>query len=403
MINLPFETCFGCYGCQNICPKDAISLLPDKYGYKHPIINHLKCIECHLCEKICTSLHPLKLNTPQKILAAISKNEEDYKTTASGGFCTVLSYNIIKNGGVVYGSAEEDYTCIHHIRVSKISDLARLKKSKYVHSDVGLIYKDIKNELLKGVKVLFIGTPCQVSGLLGYLGKAYENLLTIDLVCHGVPSQQMLISHINSLKAIPKKVKKGGIVDFRWKTSNRIHSGIRFCKDGEILYKREDFEDAYMAAFTYGISCRDNCYTCPFAKSDRIGDITAADFWGIGEEIASEFKDINGVSLVMLNSNKGQEAFKEVEERFFIEIHSLEEAKARNKNLKHPSPKPPKRDLFLKLYEEEGMHFASKECIPLYRRNCNLIYRFLKSIPGLKSAYILTKMKILNSVHRIKF
>lgn len=391
MIHLPYDTCFGCYGCENACPKQAINMEPDKYGYKHPLIDPQKCVECHLCEKVCTSLNHLELKKPRKVLAAATKDSNELTTVASGGLCTELSRLILTDGGVVYGCCEKNYTDIHHVRVDNVAGLDMLKKSKYVFSDIGQTFSMAKKDLMDGKKVLFIGTPCQISGLLGYLRKPYGNLYTVDLVCHGVPSQQMLQDHINSLPVTSKIDKNKIKVDFRWKSRYGIRYGIRFGIGGGKTYECHESVDPYMAAFHYGISYRENCFSCPFATDKRIGDITAADFWGIGKSVPSKFIDVNGVSMVILNSEKGETLFNRISHLFDVEEHTMEEAKLNNSNLSHPSIRLPLRDEFLRIYTEKGIRQAAHACLPTYRKNTNPIYRALISIPGLTKAYAIIK------------
>lgn len=164
----------------------------------------------------------------QKIFAAVERDKTEHKTVASGGLCTIISKEILKSGGVVYGCSEENYRNIRHIRIDDVSAIDLLKKSKYVFSDIYDSYTEIRKDLTDGKRVLFIGTPCQVSGLYGFLRKEYGHLYTIDLVCHGVPSQKMLIQHIESIPKLGKIEKSKGFVDFRWKTRYGIRFGIRF-------------------------------------------------------------------------------------------------------------------------------------------------------------------------------
>ena len=221
MINLPHEKCYGCQGCRNICPKDAISMQEDEYGYKYPLVDYDKCIKCGLCLKVCPELNSYTLNSPQKVLAVVAKDKEIVKTTASGGFATLLSEKIIDEGGVVYGCSETNFETIGHIRVDNQKDLCKLKNSKYVHSDIRLTYREAKKDLDIGRKVLFTGTPCQISGLLGFLRKQYDNLITMDLVCHGVPPMKMLKEQVLSYPEIQNVPHEDIFVKFRWKTYSR--------------------------------------------------------------------------------------------------------------------------------------------------------------------------------------
>lgn len=391
MIKLPYETCFGCGGCDNVCPVRAIAMVPDKYGFVHPEIDTEKCIECHLCEKVCTVYHPQKLEEPRDVIAAVTNNYIELQSVASGGLCTQLGVEIIKRGGVVYGCSEKNYLNIQHIRVEKIEDLDLLKKSKYVHSSMGTVMKQVKKDLDNGQEVLFIGTPCQVSGLYGFLHKQYDNLYTVDVICHGVPSQQMLQSQMEAFG-----ISKAVFVDFRWKSHNGIRYGIRCRVNGKTIKEQSEWQSAYMAAFSCGISYRENCYSCPFARSARVADITAADFWGIGRVTPSKFTDTNGVSMVLVNTIKGKTLFEGVASNFEIENHTIQEASRCNTNLSHPAPIPEHRARFLEIFANNGIARASYECIPKHRKFQNPLYRFFIGLPIIVKLYSIAK-SILNN------
>lgn len=254
--------------------------------------------------------------------------------------------------------------------------------------------KSVKKDLIDGRKVLFIGTPCQISGLYGYLHKNYDNLTTIDLVCHGVPSQQMLRDQIEMYRKSDIQDFENGFVQFRWKTRYGIRYGIRFGIRENLIKEELSDQNAYMSAFLSGISYRENCYSCPFATSERVSDITAADFWGLGNKtwaadkmIPSRFIDDNGVSLVIINTIKGKAMFEAVENRFELEEHTIEEATLNNCNLSHPSPCLPTRQKFLHTYVTKGIRAAAKASIPNYRRNTNPILRAIKSSKAARSIY----------------
>lgn len=394
MITLPYDDCFGCGGCYNICPKQAITMTPDKYGYVHPVIDEQKCIECHMCENVCTVHHPQPLHQPINVWAAVAKKNDLFQTVASGGLCSVMTEYFLSGGGVVYGCGELNYRDIRHIRIDKLEDAGLLKNSKYVHSDMNDAMKSVKKDLIDGRKVLFIGTPCQISGLYGYLHKNYDNLTTIDLVCHGVPSQQMLRDQIEMYRKSDIQDFENGFVQFRWKTRYGIRFGIRFGIRENLIKEELSDQNAYMSAFLSGISYRENCYSCPFATSERVSDITAADFWGLGNKtwaadkmIPSRFIDDNGVSLVIINTIKGKAMFEAVENRFELEEHTIEEATLNNCNLSHPSPCLPTRQKFLHTYVTKGIRAAAKASIPNYRRNTNPILRAIKSSKAARSIY----------------
>lgn len=194
----PKNKCTGCEACANVCAHTAITMKPDYSGYKYPSVDINKCTDCGTCQKICPLLSLNQRYYPLESLAVTTKHELDTLSSASGGAASLLSRVIIRRGGVVYGCDGTDIRNVHHTRISTLDGIERLKGSKYVQSAINDIYRQIKVDLKNGLEVLFIGTPCQVAGLLGFLRyKTYENLYTVDLVCHGVPSQKMLNDNID--------------------------------------------------------------------------------------------------------------------------------------------------------------------------------------------------------------
>lgn len=211
--------CTGCATCMNICNHRAISMEESgPLGHIYPIINSEKCVDCGLCAKKCPVNVPLKLNEPLKAFSAISKDHDDLMSSASGGASSVLSQVILRRGGIVYGCVQNNYRDIAHRRISNYSDLSKLKGSKYVQSNIGFIYRDVKKDLANGKEVLFTGTPCQIAGLKAFLGRDYEHLYLVNLVCHGVPSQKLLREDVESLlKDYPHADRNRVCVEFRQK------------------------------------------------------------------------------------------------------------------------------------------------------------------------------------------
>ncbi len=388
MINLPHEKCYGCQGCLNACPKDAISMKEDECGYRYPFVDLNKCIECGLCLKVCPELNSYDLNAPKNVYAVTSKDKLIVKTAASGGFSSVLANYIISRGGVVYGCFEENFEKIGHVRIDNINDLNKIKNSKYVHSDIRLTYREAKADLNKGKEVLFSGTPCQISGLLGFLRKPYDNLLTLDLVCHGVPPMKMLREQVRSYPEVRDIPSEDIIVDFRWKENIRsgcgsirygLRTAIRSGMQMRVIRKENDTVNSYMRCFQTGISLRENCLHCPYARRERISDITAADFWGLGRDIDSDMFDLDGVSLVLVNSIKGTHYFNRIKDAFNIQERTFEEAKFRNRCLSQPFERLKERDKFLRLCREKGLITAAKATDPVHRFESNAIIKFLRT------------------------
>ena len=358
----PHDLCTACAACVNICNQGAIAMQNDELGYQYPQIDIFRCVDCGLCRKVCPVLHPVVLHETTKVYAMVSKDKLEHITSSSGGVASVISRYLLEQGGIVYGCLEKNYLDISHVRVACTNELELLKGSKYVQSNIGLCYRSIKKDLQDNKLVLFIGTPCQVAGLKCFLQKEYENLYTIDLVCHGVAPQQVLREDVEK-NGMPKGLEKSEqiYIKFRWKTKHRIQFGIQLWRieDSMKLLKSTRFPyNPYITAFMTGLSFRENCHQCVYAKSSRMGDLTVGDFWGLGSLDKTMIKSKEGVSLLLVNTNKGREILRSVAGRFILEERSLVEAMRGNANLRMPSPRPANKDLFKKILKERGLNAA---------------------------------------------
>ena len=358
------EKCTGCAACMNVCAHNAISMAEQGVcGYIYPTIDQNKCIGCGICVKTCPVNTPIKFNAPLKAFAAISKDHDDLMTSASGGASSVLVNSILTKNGIVYGCVQRNYKHISHERIDKIEDAYLLKGSKYVQSDIGYIYRDVKEDLKTSKTVLFTGTPCQIAGLKSYLKKDYDNLILVDLVCHGVPSQKLLAEDVeNLLRDYPNVERNKVHVEFRRKKNSPgmferdwgkyISYGV-FLIMGEKntsskkKKKQKFLIDNYITAFMAETILRDNCYKCPYAQSKRCGDITIADFWGIKY---APFQTNQGISLLLPSTPKGVQLIQDNKELFDICERPLEEAINGNGRLIKPSSRPKERDDFLNTY-----------------------------------------------------
>ncbi|MDM8240785.1 Coenzyme F420 hydrogenase/dehydrogenase, beta subunit C-terminal domain [Phocaeicola barnesiae] len=341
MIHLAsLEECTGCSVCLQVCPHQAITMVEDNEGFMQPEIDKNKCIECGLCVKKCPQLtNNLRNNkTSSTCYAAYSYIYQ--KNGSSGGMFSAIANYILKNKGIVYGAAFNENLKLKHIGVMSETEMQPLRGSKYVQSDLNHTFKEVKKHLENNTLVLYSGTPCQIDGLLSFLGKKeYNNLITIDLICHGVPSQKAFDKWIQE---ISKKI--GDIKEFQfrkldgWSTVPRVTT-----KNGKILSLRYDME-AYMWAFYKGYLFRKCCYNCKYANINHPADITLADFWGIGN-YGTVFKpdQTHGISLVLTNSTKGEEVINSLN-NIYIEKRALSEALNEQHNLKEPSFKPKVRD-----------------------------------------------------------
>lgn len=340
--------CTGCFACYNICPKKAIEMIEDDNGFIYPQINKEKCIDCGLCKKVCPTINKVEMQEPIKCYAAYSKNKEIREESTSGGVATTISNAFINNGGIVYGAAFTTNCNIEHIRITNPKDLHKLQGSKYAHSYINNTYELVKKDLIKKENVLFFGTPCQIAGLKKYLMKEYDNLFLIDIICHGVPSQKYLKEEV--LRIInTNDIER---VNFR----NNNNYGIYIVKDNEILNSGDNKQKAYVDAFKMCLSLRENCYKCIYAGSKRISDITIGDFWGLSKE-SKYYKDRDkGISVVIINNNKGEKILKEYNDNFDLEEREYKEAVTGNTQLMHPAPKPKNAEKFKKKYPKLGFY-----------------------------------------------
>lgn len=347
--------CCGCRACEQKCPKTAIQMIEDSEGFIYPEINKDECVECKLCEKVCPMENHSFSTIKPLVYAAVNINEENLAKSSSGGMFTVIAEEIIRNSGSVYGAAFNSDLILTHKRINTIQGLKDLRGSKYLQSDIGNTYKEIKNDLISGLYVYFVGTPCQVGGLMSFLGKSYENLVTSDLVCHGVPSQKIFNNTIKNIeKSKTCKVVNYFFRDKRVKGWNCSSSSEILRKGKTKLLKYDNNMNAYFNAFMSGDIMRWSCYSCPFAQNNRVGDITLADYWGI-DKYHSEFEVKKGVSLVLLNSKKGIKFWNAIKTRTHSVTSDIRNAEIMNSNLRMPTANSSKRkgsyDLNFKKYD----------------------------------------------------
>ena len=359
------ENCCACSACFNICPKNAISFQEDSDGFVYPYINKELCINCGLCQKVCNYQKDEVLYEPQKTYAAITNNTE-ILLSASGGVFASFAKSFLDDGGVVYGATlecKEGKPFIFHLGIENEEEIPNILGSKYVQSSIGKVFQEIKEKLKSGKKVLFCGTPCQVDGLRGYLGKDFSNLLLIDLICHGVPSQKFFRDYIReiypnkSVRNFKFRDKKHG-----WGYNGRIdfEHGISKC-----LYKNES---SYYEYFLKGTICRENCYVCKYASNKRIGDITIGDFWGIGKEHPEWMKENGGmidtkkgVSCILINTEKGKNYLEHYKNVIKLWECKLQEIVNHNRQLKEPIHLNSKiRDRIFAIYKENGYKGVEK-------------------------------------------
>lgn len=349
-----FTECANCGACYNICPVDAIKAVKDNLFYELSI-NEEKCIDCGKCVKICPVNNVRKR---QNLLCAVGgyhKNSDILAHSSSGGAFTAIAQAVLAEGGVVYGAVySEDYKKVL-FSSTDCCDIDRIRRSKYVESDLGLVFREIKQQLISGRQVMFCAAPCQVAGLKRFLEKEYENLLACDFACGGLPSHSIYNKYIENLeKKFQSKVINVNFrsKDYGWSTHSQ---NIKF-ENGKI-YKKLAIIDEYFYAFIYGrVSIRENCITCKFANN-HYSDIILADFW---KYKISEMYNKNGLSLILANSEKGLQTIEKLKLAMNLNQLDLNEAKYNCVDKTEPdSEYLMKRKNFYDEYNKNGLRIAT--------------------------------------------
>ena len=351
------NNCTGCSACSNICPKNAITMKKDEYGNIYPIVDRKKCIDCGICNRICPQKQQtLIFNYPTTAYAMYIKDEKKHSESSSGGAATAFYEEILRNNGVVYGASnlfgKDEF---EYVRIDNIKDLYKVKGSKYVHCYTNGIYTSVRKDLVSKKEVLFIGTPCQVAGLKSYLMKNYDNLITIDLVCHGVPSQKLLFDEIESMG-----IKKEDIYYISFRESNKYKIKV-FDKNKKILFEKDGYFTEYLRNFLHGNINRENCYSCKYARRERISDITIGDFWGLSKDSSVYNEGVKGISLIMPSTRKGAQLVELIKNKCVIEERNLGEAFNGNNQLNHPLNINRKYSIYKKEYPKIGYKKTMKK------------------------------------------
>lgn len=348
------DKCTGCMACYNACPKSAIKIEQNEKGFYIPRIDQKKCVECGICNKTCPQENPVGKNPVRNVYAAWDKNKAQRLKSSSGGIASLL-YELYLQSGVVYG-VEFNNNEARFTKVASNTKVKDLRGSKYIQAYVGDIYKDVKASINKGLDVLFIGTPCQIAGLKKYLKESDpSNLLTVDILCHGAPSPKIFKEYADQFNS---KIKS---VNFRNKDHNWTTFNMEIKFDNNTAYKESKLTDKYMRGFLGDLITNDVCENCQYASQDRVSDITLGDFWGYISETKKYRNTEEGISLVMLNTKKGQEAFERIKDRIEYTSKTIEEASHGNKILIRPFKHSPEYKEFWEYYKENGYKKASEK------------------------------------------
>ena len=323
-----WDKCCGCAACANKCSKQAITMLPNEEGFLHPVVDEGKCVECGMCEKVCPGISPATnaLVQPKAFVVQHKDANIRYQSTSGGGF-TAIAEEVIRRGGVVFGAVMTDKLTVRHEYVSDVDGLERFRNSKYVQSEIGDSYIQAKKFLKEGRYVCYSGTPCQINGLYKFLGKDYENLIAVDVVCKSVPSPLVFRKYVEY-----KKQQEGDISDVVFRDKKR---GFLYCtmahylthldrEGGKSVYRRGSESDEWLRLFLSGKISRHTCVTCQYQTSHRVGDFTLGDIWETGN---AQMDDNKGSTLLHIWTKKGAEFFDSVIDNIRYVEYPLEKSR----------------------------------------------------------------------------
>lgn len=326
------EYCTGCTACASVCPRICIAMTADENGFLYPVIDADKCVSCGLCEKVCPVISPPKKPESEPLAyAAYSRDERMRLESSSGGVFTELAKAVLEAGGAVFGAAYNEQFEVVHICVESEAELTKLRGAKYAQSDLCGIFSDVKAKLEAGQRVLFSGTPCQVGGLKAFLRKNYENLLTVDFVCHSVPSPMAWREYVKYRAEQDNGGKMPATINLRSKQtgwSRYQYSNLFQYGDG-VAHAAKSGDSLYMKLFVGGYINRESCANCQFKGYSRVSDLTIGDFWGIWD-IAPEMDDNKGTSVILVQSERGAELLKQISEQLVLKPVTPEEASLQN-------------------------------------------------------------------------
>lgn len=379
MINIiEKKDCCGCNACAQICPKQCIVMSADNEGFLYPQVNNTVCIDCGLCEKVCPVINQ---NAPQEPLAVYAAKNIDEKIrlkSSSGGIFTLLAEQIISDGGVVFGARFNEKWEVIHDYTESVDGLEAYRGSKYVQSIIGDNYIKAKQFLSNGRKVLFSGTPCQIAGLKKFLRKDYENLLTVEVVCHGVPSPMVWQDYLdykrakraagkNTVSSCLNEIPVITGISFRDKTNGWKKYGFKISyaaskavknsvsKAAETNCEITPFnEDLFMRGFLNNLYLRPSCYHCAARKGKSGADISIADYWGV-QTVHPEMDDDRGVGLILVNSKKGESIFTDIKNATNLTLSDYNKSIIYNPCIEKSVAVPKCRDEFWESYSKNNI------------------------------------------------
>ena len=345
--------CSGCTACENVCPVHAISMQTDEKGFLYPVIDNQKCVDCGKCVRTCPIMNKEDAKdgwTVRCIAMRLLDNEALIKSS-SGGVAYGLALWFLNHGGVVYGAAYDEENKVSHVRVESTDEIGKLQGSKYVQSDIRGIYAEVKEDLEGKREVLFISTGCQVAGLQRYLGKGFDNLLTCDVICYGAPSPMLWERYLK--ETVSKYVPC--TVNMRDKAKGWANPCYSFSRNGKILKQDKMDRSSYLRLFLWNYGLREACFDCAFKTHRHCSDLTLGDCWGMDHLVQTKSDDGLGMSMVFINSQKGQDVLEACQECFWEEEINTEEAIKTNPMLIRSVVAPKDENAFWKMVGENTL------------------------------------------------
>lgn len=371
------KECCGCHACASVCPKQCISMQADEEGFLYPLVDLNACIHCSRCEKVCPVIHSGESRMPIKVYAAKNKQLEIRLESSSGGVFSLLAEKIIRLGGVVFGAKYDDQWNVVHAWTDTLEGTTAFRGAKYVQSVIGKSYQEARSFLKQGRWVMFTGTPCQIKGLLNFLGKVYDKLLTVDTICHGVPSPLVWQTYLKSINPVGGRI---AMVSMRDKTEGWKQYQILIQSDSRLLYFGKAARNLYIQGYLADLYLRPSCHDCPSKKGRSGSDCTLGDFWGI-RRYYPEMDDNRGVSLVLVNSFQGMNFFQDLD--VSCKEATYEQGLQENPCMERSVPCPTFRKEFWCCFSEEGMmgvkKYVRKRKKSLWSRIWNRLHKMIKT------------------------
>jgi len=345
--------CTGCSACASVCPAHSITMVEDKEGFLQPKIDSNTCIGCHKCEKACPILNKEPERAGEtKAFAAINKDDSVRSKSSSGGVFHALSSYVVEQGGVVFGARFDDHWEVMHDYTETLEGIGPFMGSKYVQSRIGDSYSHAKQFLEEGRWVLFSGTPCQLGGLRAFLGKEYERLIQVDLVCHGVPSPKVWRSYL-------KDYVDGEVVSVSFRDKTEGWKGLQnvTISTTDAIISEKQMANSFYRGFLRNAYLRNSCYNCQFRVYHRNSDITLADYWGV-DKLCPEMFDNKGTSIVFVHTEKGKKCLAALANTVLLLPQTRENAVRQNSCMDRENPKDIKRKRFFRAFRRTSFKGA---------------------------------------------